>query len=429
MKKTYTLVLICLIGITVKAQVGIGTTTPSSSTALEIDSPSAGVLIPRVALTSTIDATTITNGNVESLLVYNTATVLDVTPGFYYWSGTKWERMITQGSESNDWKTSGNTDTTNGTNFIGTIDAQDLDFRTNNTINLRLTQKNQLEFVNNSRSEYIGERAGFSNTNATNRYNTFIGYESGYKTTTGKDNVFIGGQSGRENVSGSDNVFIGSGAGTFTTSSSNTFVGQGAGLFNTTGNVNCFYGNATGQKTTTGSSNAFYGTFAGFSNTTGSHNLFMGLYTGSGNEQGNSNSYFGSESGEGTYNGSENTFMGRRAGYININGNNNTYIGFEAGRENRNGNNNLFLGNKAGNTLVGVSNRLIIDNSNTTTPLIEGFFDTDKLNVNGTLHINDVLSLQPKASAPTSPTEGQIYYDAATKKVRVWTGAAWENLN
>lgn len=75
--------------------VGINNTgvSPDNSAMLDIVSPNKGMLIPRVALTSTADATTITNGNVLSLLVFNTATVSDVLPGYYYWDGTVWKTM------------------------------------------------------------------------------------------------------------------------------------------------------------------------------------------------------------------------------------------------------------------------------------------------------------------------------------------------
>jgi hypothetical protein len=52
-----------------------------------------GLLIPRVALTSTADATTITNGNVTSLLIYNTAATADVVVGYYYWNGAVWKAL------------------------------------------------------------------------------------------------------------------------------------------------------------------------------------------------------------------------------------------------------------------------------------------------------------------------------------------------
>jgi hypothetical protein len=50
------------------------------------------------------------------------------------------------------------------------------------------------------------------------------------------------------------------------------------------------------------------------------------------------------------------------------------------------------------------------------------------LTTNGSLHLRDFVNLKP-GTAPVAPNEGDIYYDAALKKVRVWTGASWENLN
>src|SRR5690606_9652121 len=78
------------------SQVGIGTLTPDSSSQLDVVANDKGVLLPRVALESTTDTTTITNGNVNSLLVFNTNTQNDVTPGYYYWYEDKWMRIVNE---------------------------------------------------------------------------------------------------------------------------------------------------------------------------------------------------------------------------------------------------------------------------------------------------------------------------------------------
>lgn len=89
------------------AQVGIGTPTPADAAQLEIFANNKGILIPRVGLASTTDIAAVEGTEVESLLVYNTATAGDVTPGFYYWvleAGTApdpiipahWERIVNQ---------------------------------------------------------------------------------------------------------------------------------------------------------------------------------------------------------------------------------------------------------------------------------------------------------------------------------------------
>src|ERR1041385_6449385 len=71
--------------------------TPNASALLDIDaSPSndKGILIPRVSLTQTTSNAPIGAGVATSLMIYNTATANDVTPGYYYWDGTKWVRFV-----------------------------------------------------------------------------------------------------------------------------------------------------------------------------------------------------------------------------------------------------------------------------------------------------------------------------------------------
>lgn len=79
------------------AQVGIGTLVPNPSAQLDVTTAKGvnkGMLIPRISLTGTTDIKTIDNGNVESLLVFNTSSILDVMPGYYYWFNNKWNRIV-----------------------------------------------------------------------------------------------------------------------------------------------------------------------------------------------------------------------------------------------------------------------------------------------------------------------------------------------
>lgn len=93
MQQKYLISVLCFFcSVTIHAQVGIGTSSPSATSILDISASDKGLLIPRVALTGTDDESTIDHP-VESLLVYNTATVSDVTPGYYYWEGTRWYAM------------------------------------------------------------------------------------------------------------------------------------------------------------------------------------------------------------------------------------------------------------------------------------------------------------------------------------------------
>ncbi|HCB63162.1 MAG: hypothetical protein A2W93_11680 [Bacteroidetes bacterium GWF2_43_63] len=121
------------------AQVGISTTsiTPDASSMLEIRSTNTGVLIPRVALSATTVAAPVA-APANSLLIFNTATAGDVTPGFYYWDGTKWVRLLSGAMPADAWKLIGNAGTVATTNFIGTTDAIDFVTRTNNAERSRI---------------------------------------------------------------------------------------------------------------------------------------------------------------------------------------------------------------------------------------------------------------------------------------------------
>lgn len=98
MKKKHIVLITILVSYMSSAQVGIGTLVPNSSSQLDIVADNKGILIPRVSLKSTTDNSTITNGNINSMLVFNTVTIADITPGFYYWYTDKWERIGSGGT-------------------------------------------------------------------------------------------------------------------------------------------------------------------------------------------------------------------------------------------------------------------------------------------------------------------------------------------
>ena len=120
--------------------VGIGTATPHPSARLHISDNARGLLIPNVALTATNVAAPVTSP-ATSLLVYNTNTAgtgaTAVSPGFYYWDGSRWVRLLGGGEA---WLLNGNAGTNPAVNFLGTTDAQPLVIRTNNTERMRVTE-------------------------------------------------------------------------------------------------------------------------------------------------------------------------------------------------------------------------------------------------------------------------------------------------
>ncbi|MHC5353073.1 hypothetical protein ACYSNX_02620 [Myroides sp. LJL115] len=102
MKKLYLTLALALITSAGFAQSKIGGTNPeiNPNAILELDSEAnKGLLLPRVALTSSTDAAPLA-AHVEGMTVYNTATNGDVVPGFYYNDGEKWSQMVTTDNKS-----------------------------------------------------------------------------------------------------------------------------------------------------------------------------------------------------------------------------------------------------------------------------------------------------------------------------------------
>ena len=261
--------------------------------------------------------------------------------------------------------------------------------------------KNLINF-DDTLGTYLGQNAGINNTAI---YNTFIGFEAGKATTSGKQNVFIGYKSGTANTTGKNNVFIGESAGvTNTTGYSCTFVGRKAGENNTSGFENSFIGKESGRYNTTGSNNTGIGTQCLKGNTTGSYNMALG----------NNALQYSADA-------DSNTVIGYSAlgGYDHVY-KSNVVIGFEAGNLSGDMRGCVLIGNRIGLSNTS-DNRLMIDNSNTNTPLIDGDFTKNVLT------INDVLKLTPRSTVPSSPVAGMIYFSSSDSKLKVYDGSAWHD--
>ncbi|MEI7830594.1 MAG: hypothetical protein WCI31_12535 [Prolixibacteraceae bacterium] len=99
------IILLCL-DFSIKAQNNVGinddNSSPKASAMLDVFSTTKGLLIPRIALTASTTAAPVTTPE-ASLLIYNTATAGDVTPGYYYWDGTsKWVRLLSNADPKKD---------------------------------------------------------------------------------------------------------------------------------------------------------------------------------------------------------------------------------------------------------------------------------------------------------------------------------------
>lgn len=80
----------------------VGKIVPTSNSAqLEVFAENKGILIPQIKLKSSTDKAPIGSEIINSLLIFNTETVADVTPGYYYWYINKWSRILTAGEVSN----------------------------------------------------------------------------------------------------------------------------------------------------------------------------------------------------------------------------------------------------------------------------------------------------------------------------------------
>jgi len=101
------------------------------------------------------------------------------------------------------WSLTGNSGTTQGTNFLGTTDAKTLTFK-----------------VNNQQSGYLDYAAAKANTSfgyqalktVTGGSNAAFGFKASFSNTTGKNNTAAGAYALYFNTTGYSNIAIGIGA-------------------------------------------------------------------------------------------------------------------------------------------------------------------------------------------------------------------------
>jgi len=353
------------------AQLGIGTTNPAASAALEVSSPgnNKGILIPRL---SAAQKDAIVNP-AEGLLIYQTTAPV----GFYYYVGTSWKWI----ANATDLSSVGNAATAtklatprniNGVAFDGSADitvpavtsisaltlgtsGTDLSSTVANgsttpviTLNIptaSATNRGALSSADwttfNGKQNTItltttgtsGAATFASNTiNIPNYGSTFSGYVP-YKGAT--DSVNLGAFDLTVN-----SLRVGRGGGGI---ASNTVIGNGALFANTTGANSTAIGNFALSKNVSAIQNTAIGSFALFENIVGTSNTATGFQalrnnTGSGNTAngasalgenlaGNNNTAFGFGALRKNTTASANTAIGHNALFANIDGINNTAIG------------------------------------------------------------------------------------------------------
>lgn len=171
---------------------------------------------------------------------------------------------------------------------------------------------------------------GAMQVNVEGFYNNYFGTDCGLWDNGGWENVVIGTSSGVG--TGSENVVVGCECGNpqYSTVSFNTFVGFASAARLTTGQNNVFVGFETGFYNTTGYANVFVGYKTGLTNTTGCNNVFIGNLSGTANTAGDSNTAVGESSCLNNTTGTFNVALGKRALAGNTNGVGNIGIGANA---------------------------------------------------------------------------------------------------
>jgi hypothetical protein len=368
--------------------------------------------------------------------------------GIYYFNhdGTTGEWYAV--GENKLWSTTGNANTDETADFIGTTDEMALNFRVDNVEAGRIG-------IDGDRSVFLGFEAGLSD-NLIQTWNTFVGYQAGRQNLNGLDNTAVGYRALRSNTSGSSNtafgnqVLLNNSEGNQNTANGfrslfsniansrstafgydamyyadnrtsgrdtyNTAVGYEALRGSTTaannrGRYNTAVGDQALYSNTDGGENVALGVQALYYNTLGIGNTASGYRTLYSNTTGIYNSAFGDRALYFNTTGNNNTATGRLALYTNISGNNNTAMGYNAlssntighrnvaigrgaGANNLFGSDNIYIGFEAGNTAsLSENDKLYINNEKSITPLIYGEFDNNTLTINGSTTVNGATTV------------------------------------
>lgn len=185
----------CIISFLGAQNVAINATgaAPDASAMLDVSSTSAGMLIPRMTTAQRTAIATPATG----LLVYDTT-----LGAFLYWDGVAWRLMAYSGG----WLLAGNT--VNGTEKLGSLNAQPLRVYTNNVERMRIAGTGNGEVVLNQPGAF-GYFAGDIFSVYTNGANYAL---NGYLSGTG-NGIAVYGENTSTGTNSSTGLFIATGAG------------------------------------------------------------------------------------------------------------------------------------------------------------------------------------------------------------------------
>jgi len=312
----------------------------------------------------------------------------------------------------------------------------------NGSHNVFIGERNGFHNTSGTDNVFIGYECGFHNVDGSN--NIFLGNQCGYQNTSGNHNIFIGDKAGYNNSIGSFNLIIGNDH-----KQSNPSENNYQNIEYSNNDRNTIMGSFTGSNYITGNgigaNNTFIGSFSAHESNINYHNTFIGAsvaiesvnttlntFVGSHICQtgyGNVNSIFGAYAGNHILNSNQCTHLGtysaynsihstdcisighkagytlrhaknsicigNESGFIQEHATDNIYIGSYAGKNNYNGSQNIFIGHSYTKDYIG-NNNIIIgnvsaingDNILSINNLITGDFESNQVNINGTLHIN-----------------------------------------
>ncbi|MCB2195881.1 MAG: hypothetical protein KQH79_08465 [Bacteroidetes bacterium] len=315
-------------------------------------------------------------------------------------------------------------------------------------------------FLNMDRYNYfIGHESGTKNNGGW--HNSFLGYQAGYNNITGGSNVFLGYKTGYGNESGQNNNYIGYEVGLISQEGNyNNVIGYRAMLNDPDPNYNVIIGaeaaryaehnfeniiigpmaarntKMNGSSIVMGSSTAqlvdylnhsiILGNNAAAFSDTSEKDIFIGEHAGGNLKHSYMNVFIGHSTGRNMTEGQFNVMIGgyNAYHYEDNKGSFNTIMGYQAGNK-CNGDGNVFIGYKAGYMETG-SNKLYISNSTTSNPLIKGDFSTGKTT------LNNVLNLKGVTEYGASPSEGDIIrlngHATDPDGLYIYTGSDWQAI-
>lgn len=166
------LILMALVGLSIAAnaqlKVGDNPTSIQKSSILELESTRQGLLLPRLADTTAINALNPPDG----MIIY-----LNTDNSLRLRSNGSWKKIADLAAATSNWSLNGNSGTDSTLNFLGTVDGKPLVMKTNNAERLRISSDGNIGIGTNAPTaalEVNGSVKLDTVTNGTNELNVLV---------------------------------------------------------------------------------------------------------------------------------------------------------------------------------------------------------------------------------------------------------------